>query len=237
MEYLYYTAIYDVLQGTYQHAQKITALKKLKAKLARLNNKHRKKIMVDIVDRDTMKGENSSLHHIIRARKRQHRRMVQQIRDEQGVTHTSTMTIIRAFATHFCNKFQPIHIDKDSTLQLLNCELKEFTNEVNMKLDQPITMTELWTATAKGKPHKAPGQDGIGTEFYIGAWDTIMTELLKIVNTMYNEGILLERQLQGLIVCIPKHHHPTGFDDYRPLTLMNTDYKIITRILATWLKS
>jgi len=33
------------------------------------------------------------------------------------------------------------------------------------------------------------------------------------------------------------YHHSIGFDDCRPLTLMNTDYKIMTRILATRLKS
>jgi hypothetical protein len=159
MEDFYYT-------GTTQHARKITLLKKLKAKLVCLNNKHHKKMILDIGDQDRMTGENPSLHHIIGARKRQHRRMIQQIRDEQEATHTTTTTIIQAFATHFCKKFQPIHIDEDNTRQLLNCEFKEVANEVNMNLDQPVSMTELWTAPGKGKPHKAPGPDGIGTEFY-----------------------------------------------------------------------
>jgi len=236
MEVFYYKAIYDVLQGTAQQAQKIRMLKKLKTKLICLNNKHRQKMMVDIGDQDRMKGENPSLHQIIKARKRQNRRMIQQITDEQGMTHTTTMAIIQDFAKHFCNKFQPIQIDEDSARQLLNCDLKEVTNETNTSLEQPITMNELWIAIAKGKQHKAAGHDGIGLEFYKGAWEIIKTELLQIVNRMRSEGMKMERQLQVLIVCIPKHPHPTGFDDYRPLTLMNTDYKIMTRVIATRLK-
>ena len=97
-------------------------------------------------------------------------------------------------------------------------------------------MNELWTAIARGKPHKAPGHDGIGLEFYKGVWEIIKMVLLQIMNRMHNEGMAMERQLQGLKVCKPKHPHPTGFDDYSPLTLMNTDYKIMTRIIATRLK-
>ena len=53
---------------------------------------------------------------------------------------------------------------------------------------------------------------------------------------MYIDGIILARQLQGLMFCKPKHEHPSKVDDYRPLTLMNTDYKIRTRITAKRLK-
>jgi len=105
MEEFYYKAIYDVLQGTAQHAHKTTMLKKLKTKLICLNNKHRQRMMVGIGDQDRMKGENPSLHQIIKARKRQRRRMIQQIRDEQGMTHTTTMAIIKAFAKHFLTNF------------------------------------------------------------------------------------------------------------------------------------
>jgi len=62
-------------------------------------------------------------------------------------------------------------------------------------------------------------------------------KIAEMMLKLYKEGVILERQLQGLIVCIPKHHQPTGFDDYRSLTLMNMDYKIMTRILATRLKT
>ena len=97
-------------------------------------------------------------------------------------------------------------------------------------------MDKLRNAISKGKPHKAPGHDGISLRFYKMAWEVMKLDLLQIINCMYSDGIILARQLQGLIVCIPKHTHPTKVNEYRPLTLMNTDYKIIARITAERLK-
>jgi len=36
----------------------------------------------------------------------------------------------------------------------------------------------------------------------------------------------------GILVCIPKNSDPEGIEDYRPLTLLNSDYKLLTKIMA-----
>jgi hypothetical protein len=41
------------------------------------------------------------------------------------------------------------------------------------------------------------------------------------------------RTKRGTIVCLPKKPDPGGQEDYRPLTLLNADYKILTRIIAS----
>jgi len=176
------------------------------------------------------------LHHIIRTRKRQERRTVKQIRDDQGTTHTTSMTIIKAFTMYFRTKFQPIRIDEHNAKQMMECVTQTEPSVMCTALEAPITMEELRHAISKGKSHKAPGPDGIGLEFYKTAWETIKVELLQIMNLIYLEGIILRKQLQGLIVCIPKHAQPKTIDDYRPLTLMNIDYKILTRIIAERLR-
>ena len=43
---------------------------------------------------------------------------------------------------------------------------------------------------------------------------------------------LSERQKQGVIVCIPKNARPHTPKVYRPITLLNTDYKILARLIA-----
>jgi len=99
-------------------------------------------------------------------------------------------------------------------------------------LTQPISIEELWKAVSQGKHHKAPGIDGISLEFYKVQWDVIKTELLQIVNNMFTNGPILARQVQGQIVCIPEKSQPERIGDYRPLTLLNADYKILARIIA-----
>jgi len=52
------------------------------------------------------------------------------------------------------------------------------SSEMCTALEILITMEELRHAMSKGKPHKVPGPDGIGLEFYKTAWETIKVELL-----------------------------------------------------------
>jgi hypothetical protein len=49
---------------------------------------------------------------------------------------------------------------------------------------------------------------------------------------MFVPGNLTEQQKHGVIVSIPKTTRPSQPSDYRPITLLNTDYKILTRIVA-----
>lgn len=155
-------------------------------------------MMLDTDDQDRLPKKNASLYHIIKSRKRKHKRTIRQIRDEHGTTHTTTITIMRTLTAHFSTKYQLIQIDDESLRQLLKRDLKETTNVMNTTttLEEPINTNELWSAITKGKPHKAPGHDGIGIEFYKGEWEIIKTEFLKIINNMYKDETILENQLK-----------------------------------------
>jgi hypothetical protein len=84
----------------------------------------------------------------------------------------------------------------------------------------------------KGKRNKSPGLDGISHEFFIKEWEMIKTDLTGIIITMYKEGLITNQQKQGIIVCPPKIEAPVLPDNYRLLTLLNTDYKLLMRIIA-----
>ena len=79
MEEFYYSAIYDVLQIQESHADKMLKLKKLKAKIVRLNSPYRQRVMIDTEEHDQITGEYPSLHHLLKRRKRQEGRLIRQI--------------------------------------------------------------------------------------------------------------------------------------------------------------
>ena len=58
-------------------------------------------------------------------------------------------------------------------------------------------------------------------------WDIIKNELLDIINVMYLEGVVSEAQKHGHIVCLPKIVFPAHPENYRPLTILSSDYKIL----------
>jgi len=143
---------------------------------------------------------------------------------------------MKAFTNHFQRAFQPIDVQAESMKESLHRITQSINPELNNALMAPIVLEELKTAISQGKPNKAPGVDGIGLEFHRMGWDIIETELLQIMNKMYSEQPLGAHQVRGLMVCIPKRSNPTRISDYRPLTLLNSDYKILARVLANRLK-
>jgi hypothetical protein len=99
-------------------------------------------------------------------------------------------------------------------------------------LEAPITTDELRQEIKKGKRRKAPGMDGISQDFFREAWDVIHADMLTIIQTMHNEGVLMETQKLGMIVCIPKVPAPSIPEEYSFLTMLNADMKLLTRIVA-----
>jgi hypothetical protein len=59
-------------------------------------------------------------------------------------------------------------------------------------------------------------------------WATIKDDLLEIVNHVYIDGKISDNQKHGLIVCVPKKPRPIRTEDFRHLTLLNADLKLMT---------
>ena len=60
--------------------------------------------------------------------------------------------------------------------------------------------------------------------------------MVALFNQIYIDCIILYQQKHGLVVCIPKKFASTKPTDYRHITLLNTDYKILVRIIAKSLR-
>lgn len=102
---------------------------------------------------------------------------------------------------------------------------------------QEITEDEVLEALQKGAPNKCPGPDGFPLEFY-QSFQTLMAPRWTV---MYRELMspavpLPPAFVEGMIIPIHKPHGGAGIQDYRPLTLLNCDFKIFTRILAARFK-
>jgi len=73
-------------------------------------------------------------------------------------------------------------------------------------------------------------------EFLKKNWSIVKDDMLIMFNQMYSTGNIEERQKHVIVVCIPKTTAPRTPADYRPISLLNTDYKILGRIVASGLR-
>ena len=108
----------------------------------------------------------------------------------------------------------------------------QISDENKNLCDSDMSISELYDATMTLKSNKTPGLDGLSVEFYRTFWRQLGDKLHRMVNNSFDRSILPESLRRGLITLLPK----TGKDlryikNYRPLTLLNTDYKILAKAL------
>ena len=85
---------------------------------------------------------------------------------------------------------------------------------------------------------KTPGSDGFSAEFYKFFWKDIAEIVCDSINYAYSIGELSIDQSRGLITLIPKKDKDRCFiKNWRPIALLNIDYKMLAKALSNRLKS
>lgn len=87
------------------------------------------------------------------------------------------------------------------------------------------------------KLNKSPGNDGFTAEFYQTFWPVLGESLVDTLNDAFERGELSASQKQGVITLIEKEGKDSMYiQNYRPITLLNVDYKILSKVLANRIK-
>ena len=107
------------------------------------------------------------------------------------------------------------------------------SNEQKLKLEEPVQMEEIWSALSSMKADKAPGLDGLTKEFYVKFYEQLKEPLYRLYLTCFRTGCLNLIARVGVIQLIPKRNRcDLEVKNWRPLTLLNLDYKVIARVIA-----
>lgn len=101
----------------------------------------------------------------------------------------------------------------------------------------PITSEEVETAIKKLCPGKAPGIDGLTADFYSCFSDSLCDILASVFNNALEVGQLSYTQHLAIIILLYKKGDDHLVENYRPISLTNTDYKILAYILTMHLES
>ena len=86
------------------------------------------------------------------------------------------------------------------------------------------------------KTGKALGLDGLLVEFYRAFWDCLKEDLVQMVNEVNISGSFSSSQRTSVIRLLYKGGDCKSLSSWRPISLLNTDYRIISRALANRLK-
>lgn len=95
---------------------------------------------------------------------------------------------------------------------------------------------EIKAVFFKLNPNKAPGPDGLTSAFYKASWEIIGPEVLSAIRNFFATNFLPATANSTILSLVPKFPGATKITDFRPISCLNTIYKVISRLLVKRLK-
>ncbi|KAG7541866.1 Reverse transcriptase zinc-binding domain [Arabidopsis thaliana x Arabidopsis arenosa] len=127
----------------------------------------------------------------------------------------------------------PLFLQEDIS-NLLNFDCSDAQR---VKLDAMFTNEEIKAAFFSLPKNKTSGPDGYSAEFFISCWSIVGPEVCSAVSEFFSSGSMLKQWNATNLVLIPKIQNASRVADFRPISCLNTMYKVISKLLANRLKS
>uniref|UniRef100_A0A803SM80 Reverse transcriptase domain-containing protein n=1 Tax=Anolis carolinensis TaxID=28377 RepID=A0A803SM80_ANOCA len=169
-------------------------------------------------------------------KKKQSQKIVKILNGEREIK--TDKEILDEFKKYYEKLYTKDSISKEEIANYIGkFKLPKISESQRESLNKEITEEEISAAINKMDPNKAPGPDGF-TAGYYKVLKQELTPLLKDVmnGILRNQGAPDSWKTGEIIVIHKDQTEKTDIRNYRPITLLNTDYKLFTNILATRLK-
>ncbi|KAK3570807.1 hypothetical protein QTP86_026351 [Hemibagrus guttatus] len=124
------------------------------------------------------------------------------------------------------------HRDSKELLDTIYQGLPKAFSEDNAALEGPLVLEELHAALNTMPGGKAPGIDGLPVEFYKFFWKELGEDLLEVLEKSYRERCLPLSSRRTVITLIPKKGDLQDIKNWRPVSLLCTDYKVMSKVLS-----
>uniref|UniRef100_A0A3Q3BIJ9 Reverse transcriptase domain-containing protein n=1 Tax=Kryptolebias marmoratus TaxID=37003 RepID=A0A3Q3BIJ9_KRYMA len=147
---------------------------------------------------------------------------------------------IAKYSSEFYTKLYESKYNNNSTCRFLRSltDTKKIDMDSKESCDKPIILQEIICAIENLKSNKSPGPDGLTSELYKTFSKQLAPFLQELFLECINNESLPPTLTQGLITLIPKPKKDLLFiDNWRPICLLNNDYKIFAHIFAKRIKS
>ena len=152
------------------------------------------------------------------------------------------LNLLKTIKNHFQNIYKKdntiTNIDTGINEFLQNCDFPILDNPDKDQCDTPLTIEEIDKSLKSLNNDSSPGIDGITTSFMKFFWVKLRTPVLQSFQHSFETGQLSTSQKRGVISLIHKGKDLSRYElkNWRPITITNTDYKILSKCLASRLQ-
>lgn len=177
-------------------------------------------------------GETSSSYFYRLEKKRSIENWFAAIEDDNGNIVTSLDDICESWVSFYSSLFEACPVDLTTQDSLLDEISHTIPSDFEPVCEGLLSPEEVLIALNGMASNKSPGTDGLPAEFYCKFWNILGQDLVDVFNFSYSTGLLSESQRIGLISLTFKKGSRLERKNWRPISLLNVDYKLCTRSIA-----
>ena len=182
------------------------------------------------------KGEKNTAYFLNLEKYRQSKNAIFKLTKSDGKQVDSKENIL----IEIVNYYQQLYSSKNVPTVVINSyfesldsvNIRKLNNFESNSCEGGITANECDRVLSKFKENKSPGSDGLPIEFYKQFWHLLKDHMISIFNEAFDNEKLSDSQNQGILTLLHKKGDPQLLKNYRPISLLNTDYKILMHVLA-----
>lgn len=176
-------------------------------------------------------GDRNTRYFHAKTKQRRARNRITRLKNSMGEWVHTEEEIEAVAAGYFPELFTSSNPDTiEESIRFITASVTEDMNRCLLKI--PLD-EEIREATFAINPEKAPGPDGMTSLFYQWFWSSIGRDVCAMVRAFFETGDFDNRLNQTNICLIPKTDRLVSMTEFRPISLCNVGYKIISKILSS----
>jgi len=154
------------------------------------------------------------------------------VRTDDGRIVASPEDLCGSFSSFYSSLLSAEATDADAQESLLD-NIESSLSAIHSESCQGLwSVEECFEALSGMAKCKAPGLDGLPAEFYLKFWHVLGQDLVHVLNSCYTAGSLTLSQRRGVISLSLKKGDRLDMRNWRPISLLNMDYKLAARTIA-----
>ena len=180
-------------------------------------------------------AEKPTKYFFAKAKSKQMKTYIHQLKAHDG-TIAQGLALMEVAKRYYSTLYSKRRTNKKAKQKLFKIIHNKLDEKLSTTLGQPLKLCEYDKAAKSLNNGKSPGYTGIPVEFYKS-----FPEILEGLQLVWEEALTIHQTPTtfqiGIITLIHKKGDKSEIANYRPITLLNTDYKIIAKCYATRLKT
>lgn len=181
-------------------------------------------------------GEKSSSYFLKLEKYRGETKLFSKIIKQDGSVSSDQNDIMETQVNFYEELYSSEECDQSMQDYFLNNIGKTLKQDEAEVCEGPVTLKEANEALLSMGNNKSPGADGFTKEFYVRFWNILGQDLVNVLNLNFEMGQMTESQKEAIVTLLYKKGDRADIKNWRPISLLCIDYKILTKILATRLR-